>query len=132
MIRMLSVLVLLAGVPAVGAAQAVRLPDTPQGRLATAFFAAVNAQDGAALDRFQEANFSEAALKRRPAQERKDRNRQLREQAGTLTVVDVKSASANQLVVTATGSNAPGLMLTVTFVFTEGPNPKIDQLQISG
>jgi len=85
-----------------------------------------------ALGRFQEANFSEAALKRRPTQVRLAQNRQIREDAGTLTPVEVRG-SGNQLVVIVTGSNTPpGMRLTVTFTFTSGDAPKIDQLQIAG
>jgi len=113
------------------AAQQVQFPDTPQGRLAAGFFAAVNATDEEALSRFQQANFSEAALKRRSPEERAARNRQLRESAGTLTVLQVQSASATQIVVLASGSVLPeGVRLSVTFGFTGGEPPKIDSVQI--
>jgi hypothetical protein len=113
-------------------AQAPKFPDTAQGKLGAGFFDATNTGDEEALARFQEANFSEAALKRRTAEERKASNRQLRETAGRLTLVEVKSATASQLVVTASGSKAPGFVLTITFSFTGEENPKIDRLQISG
>lgn len=112
--------------------QSVRFPDSPQGRLAAGFLAALNSPDEGALGRFQEANFSEAALTRRPAQERLERNRQTRESVGTLTITAVKSATATRLVATGTGSHAPGVTLTITITFTSGPNPKIDTLQITG
>jgi hypothetical protein len=115
----------------VAAQQKAAFPDSPQGRLAAGFFAAVNGADETALMKFQEANFSEAALKRRSADERLARNRDLREMAGKLTLEEVKSASATQLVVTANGSNAPGLVLTITFSFTTGASPKIDAVQIT-
>jgi hypothetical protein len=133
MIRILTAAALLV-VTTAGSlpAQGVKFPDTPQGRLAAGFIAAVNAPDEGALGRFQEANFSEAALKRRPTQVRLAQNRQIREDAGTLTPVEVRG-SGNQLVVIVTGSNTPpGMRLTVTFTFTSGDAPKIDQLQIAG
>lgn len=124
---------LAAGVATAAAAQEPRFPETPQGRLAAAFFAAVNSPDEGALARFQEANFSPAALQRRPAEVRLAQNRQLREDAGRLTPVEVRVVSATRLVVTATGSNTPpGLRLTVTFTFTRDDPPRIDQIQISG
>jgi hypothetical protein len=113
-------------------AQKTQFPDTPQGKLAAGFFAAVGAPDDSALVRFQEANFSEAALKRRSPEERLERNRTLREMAGALSLLEVKSATETQLVVTARGTNATGEVLTVTFTFTAGPAPKIDAVQISG
>jgi len=112
-------------------AQGAAFPDTPQGRLAEAFFAAVNAPDEMTLARFQDASFSDAALKRRPTEERLARNRQLRE-GGRLALVSVVSASGNRLVVTATASNMPGVSLRVEFGFTGGGTPKIDTLQITG
>ena len=113
-------------------AQKAQFPDTPQGKLAAGFFAAVGAPDETALARFQEANFSEAALKRRSPEERLERNRGIREQVGALSLLEVKSATETQLVVTARGANAADYVLTVTFTFTAGPAPKIDAVQISG
>ncbi len=114
------------------AAQAAAFPDTPQGQLAKGFFAAVNAPTVEALARFQEANFSQAALNRYPKEERLNRNRQIREQVGTLTLIDVVSSGANELVLAATVSNVPGLTVRLVFGFTEGANPKIDGLEIRG
>jgi hypothetical protein len=125
-----SLLMLAALLPNALEAQQVQFPDTPQGRLVAGFFAAVNAPDEEALLRFQEANFSEAALRRRSPEQRMAYNRQLREDAGTLTPLQVASASASQIVVTARGSNLPpGMTLTLTFVFTGSP-PKIDRLEV--
>lgn len=125
-------LLALAGLAGAGpaSAQAAAFPDTPQGRLAEAFFAAVNAPDEMALARFQEANFSEAALKRRPTEERLARNRQLREN-GRLGLVNVVSASGNRVVVEASVSNLPGVVLRIEFGFTGGASPKIDTVQIT-
>jgi len=92
----------------------------------------VNSSDDEALATWQDANFSEAALKRRPRAQRVALGRQLREQAGQLTVKEVKSASATQVVVTATGTNlAPGAVLTLNFTFTGGASPKVDGVTIS-
>jgi hypothetical protein len=113
-------------------AQVSQFPGTPQGQLAAGFFTAVNSPDEEALVRFQEANFSEAALKRRTRDERQALARQLRDQAGALTLQEVLSASPNQLVVSAKGSNLPASKrLTVTFTFTSGSSVKIDGVQIS-
>lgn len=112
-------------------AQEVQFPDTPQGKLAAGFFAAANATDEEAMLKFQQANFSEAALKRRSPEERLARTRQLREQAGALTLREVVSSSPTQLVVLASGSALPEeVRLTVTFGFTGGDQPKIDTVQI--
>lgn len=126
-----SMMVMLAVLAPRLMAQEVQFPDTPQGKLAAGFFAAANATDEEAMLRFQQANFSEAALKRRSPEERLARTRQLREQAGALTLREVVSSSATQLVVLASGSALPeGLKLTVTFGFTGGDQLKIDTVQI--
>lgn len=111
-------------------AQQARFPDTPQGRLAAGFFAAVGHSDERVLGQFQETNFSQAALGRRSTEERLARNRQLRESAGALSLVSVVSEGDRELVVTASGANAPGITLMVTFTFTGGDAPKIDAVQI--
>ena len=113
-------------------AQEVQFPDTPQGKLAAGFFAAANATDEEAMLKFQQANFSEAALKRRSPEERAARTRQLKEAAGVLTLREVVSSSATQIVVMASGSALPeGVRLNVTFTFTTGDPPKIDTVQVS-
>jgi hypothetical protein len=114
------------------AAQSVQFPETEQGRLAAGFFQAVNSPDEEALMRYQEATFSEAALKRRSREQRQALVRQLRDQAGALTLETIRAAGASQLVVTARGANLPpSQRLTITFSFTSGSPPKIDQVQIS-
>jgi hypothetical protein len=113
-------------------AQAVQFPETEQGRLAAGFFQAVNSPDEEALMRYQEATFSEAALKRRSREQRQALVRQLRDQAGALTLETIRAAGASQLVVTARGANLPpSQRLTITFNFTSGSPLKIDQVQIS-
>lgn len=133
MTRNLRSLVLAAAlVTGPAAAQSAEWPATPQGRLAAGFFTAVNAPDDETLLRFQEANFSEAALKRRTPDERAALGRQLREQAGTLSLAEVRSSSPTQLVIAARGANLPpGMLLTVTFTFTAGASPRIDTVQIA-
>lgn len=127
LMAMLTLLVVAA--PAV--AQQRTLPETPEGRLVAGFLAAVNSSDEEALGRFQAANFSEAALKRRSPEERAERNRSLREQTGGLTLVEVRSASSSQIVLVANGASLPkDVLLTVTFTFAGKP-PKIDGVQIS-
>jgi hypothetical protein len=120
----------LAAVTMVAAQEPARFPDTPQGRLAAGFFAAVSNPDDRVLAQFQEANFSETALARRSPEERLARNRQLRESAGALTLTGVVSQSDRQLVVSASGANVPGVQLVVTFSFTGGASPRIDAIQI--
>lgn len=128
--KSLSVAALIYALPA--AAQTGQFPGTAQGKLAAGFFAAVNSSDDEALVAFQDANFSEAALKRRPRDQRIALGKQLREQAGQLTLKEIKSASANQIVATASGSNlAPGALLTISFSFTGNGAPKIDGVQIT-
>ena len=128
--KSLSVAALVYAMPV--AAQSAQFPSTPQGKLAAGFFAAVNSSDEEALAAFQDANFSEAALKRRPREQRVALGKQLREQAGTLTLTEIKSASATQIVTTATGSNLPpGSTLTISFTFTGSGTPKIDGVQIT-
>jgi hypothetical protein len=113
-------------------AQSPEFPATEQGQLAKGFFAAANSPDEDAMLRFQEASFSEAALKRRTREQRQALARQLRDQAGALLVESVRSAGSNQLVATARGANLPpNQRLTITFNFTSGSPPKIDQIQIS-
>ena len=113
------------------AAQQRTLPDTPEGKLVAGFLAATTSGDEDALRRFQEANFSEAALKRRSPEERAARNQQLREQTGGLTLVEVRSTSENQIVLAANGVNLPKeVVLVVTFNFTGNPR-KIDGVQIA-
>ena len=82
--KSLSVAALIYALPA--AAQTGQFPGTPQGKLAAGFFAAVNSSDEEALAAYQDANFSEAALKRRPREQRVALGKQLREQAGQLTL----------------------------------------------
>lgn len=121
----------LAVVTTVAAQQEpARFPDTPQGKLAAAFFAAVGNPDDRVMAQFQETNFSEAALARRSTEERLARNRQLRESAGALTLTGIVSQSDRQLVVSASGASVPGVRLVVTFSFTAGAPPKIDAIQI--
>jgi len=132
MTRTLAVLALVLGLGAgTAAAQGSGFPDTPPGRLAAAFFAAANSADEEALSRFQETNFTESALKRRSASERKALNRQLRADAGRLSLIAVQSSSATQLVARASGSATPGTTWRITFAFTAGPAPKIDSVQIT-
>jgi hypothetical protein len=120
---------LVAAAPLSGQQKA--LPDTPEGKLASGFLAAVNASDEEALVRFQEANFSEAALKRRTPEERAARNQQLRQQTGGLTLVEVRSASDSQIVLVASGVSLPTeVQLVVTFTFTGTPR-KIDSVMIA-
>lgn len=129
--RMLWTVLTTMAVTATGlAAQQARFPDTPQGKLAAGFFAAVGNPDERVLAEFQDANFSKAALERRSPEERQARNRDLRERAGALTLTEVVSESATQLAVTATGANAPGVTLKITFTFTSGTPMKIEALQI--
>jgi hypothetical protein len=129
--RMLWTVLTTLAVTATGlAAQEARFPDTPQGKLAAGFFAAVGNPDERVLAQFQDANFSKAALERRSPEERQARNRDLRERAGALTLTDVVSESATQLTVTATGANAPGVTLMITFTFTSSTPIKIEALQI--
>ncbi len=128
--RTLMALTTLVVVSASGLAAQTRLPDTPQGKLTAAFLAAVNAKDEMALARFQEANFSQAALNRRPTGERLAKNRELRE-LGTLTAVSVVSSSATAVTLTITASNQPGLTLTMIVSFTGGDSPKIDAIQLT-
>ena len=129
--RMLWTVLTILTVTATGlAAQQARFPDTPQGKLAAGFFAAVGNPDERVLAQFQDANFSKAALERRSPEERQARNRDLRERAGALTLTDVVSEGATQLTVTATGANAPGVTLMITFTFTSSTPIKIEALQI--
>ena len=125
-----TVLTTLAVAATTLASQQARFPDSPQGKLAAGFFAAVGNPDERVLDRFQEANFSKAALERRSPEERQARNRDLRERAGALTLVEVVSETATELAVTATGANAPGVRLLITFTFGGGTPVKIETLQI--
>ena len=128
--KSLSVAALVYALPV--SAQSAQFPATAQGRLAAGFFAAVNSSDDEALGAFQDANFSEAALKRRPRDQRIALGKQLREQAGTLTLKEVKSASSSQIVVTASGSSLPpNSTLTISFTFTGSGAPKIDGVQIT-
>ena len=128
--KSLSVAALVYALPV--SAQSAQFPATAQGKLAAGFFAAVNSSDEEALGTFQDANFSEAALKRRPRDQRIALGKQLREQAGTLTLKEVKSASTSQIVVTASGSSLPpNSSLTISFTFTGGGAPKIDGVQIT-
>jgi len=128
--KSLSVAALIYALPA--AAQTGQFPGTPQGKLAAGFFAAVNSSDEDALATFQDANFSEAALKRRPRDQRVALGKQLREQAGQITLKEVKSASESQIVAIASGSNLPpNAVLTFTFSFTGNGTPKIDGVQIT-
>lgn len=132
MARSLMTMLVVAAIAAVpGAAQQRNLPDTPEGKLVAGFIAAANSADEEALARFQEANFSEGALKRRSPEERMARNRQLREQTGGLSVIEVRSATPNQIVVVANGANLPkDVLLIVTFNFTGTPR-KVDGVQIT-
>lgn len=128
--KSLAVAALVYALPA--AAQSGEFPATPQGKLAAGFFAAVNSTDEDALAAFQDANFSEAALKRRPREQRVALGRQLREQAGQLTLKQIKSATATQIVAIASGSNlAESALLTISFTFTGGDTPKIDGVTIA-
>lgn len=128
--KSLSVAALVYALPV--AAQSAQFPATPQGNLAAGFFAAVNSSDDDALATWQDANFSEAALKRRPRDQRVALGRQLREQAGQLSLKEIKSATATQIVATATGSNlGPGGVLTFSFSFTGGATPKVDGVTIT-
>lgn len=113
------------------AAQQRNLPDTPEGKLVAGFLAAANSSDEDALGRFQNANFSDAALKRRSPEERAARNQQLREQTGGLSLVEVRSVSPDQIVLLANGANLPkDVMLVITFTFAGSPR-KIDGVQIT-
>lgn len=119
----------IAAVPV--AAQERNLPDTPEGKLVAGFIAAANSADEEALARFQEAHFSEGALKRRSPEERMARNRQLREQTGGLSVIEVRSATSSQIVVVANGVNLPkDVLLVLTFNFTGTPR-KVDGVQVT-
>jgi hypothetical protein len=131
MVRGLMTMLVVAAIAVPVAAQERDLPDTPEGKLVAGFLAAVNSPDEEALAQFQEANFSEGALKRRSPEERMARNRQLREQTGGLSVIEVRSATPNQIVVVANGSNLPkDALLVLTFNFTGTPR-KVDGVQIT-
>ena len=53
-------------------------------------------------------------------------------EAGTLTLKEIKSASASQIVLTASGSNLPpSTLLTLSFTFTGNGAAKIDGVQIT-
>lgn len=124
----LSALVVLA---TGGLSAQAKLPDTPQGKLAAGLLAAVNAPDEMALARFQEANFSAAALNRTPTEVRLSRNRELRE-LGTLGIVEVVAANATSVTMILKASNQQGLTLTMVIGFTGGDSPKIDSVELRG
>lgn len=114
-----------------GLSAQAKFPDTPQGKLAAGFLAAVNAPDEMALARYQEANFSQTALNRRPTEERLSKNRELRE-LGTLKAVEVVAASAGAVTLRLTASNQADLTLTMVISFTGGDIPKIDAIELKG
>lgn len=127
--KVVAVVCALAAAPL--AAQSATYPATPQGRLAAGFITAANGPDEEALVRYQEANFSPAALKRLSREERLAKSRQLRQDAGALTLDAVRSSSGSSLVLVVRGANLPGnTRLVMTFSFTSGASPKIDAVQV--
>ena len=128
--RLMTAFTLLTAGATAAAAQDAVFPDSPQGRLAAGFLTAANAPDEEAMIRFQAANFSEDALKRRSEEQRRALTRSLREQAGRLSLVRVVSTSASRLVAEVEASNVPGSLLIMTIEFVGGDNPKINTVNL--
>ena len=74
----------------------IKLPDTPAGQHATAFFAAFNTGDDERIRDFEKQHRAEAALRERSIEDRVQQARQLREQWGTLTPLRVVHSAEHE------------------------------------
>lgn len=81
--------------------QSTGLPDTPQGRLVTAYVKAFNSGDEKAMSEFITNNVAASALQQRPLDKRLEVYREMRGNIGTLDIRRVISATDNEVVVLA-------------------------------
>jgi len=81
--------------------EAAKVPDTPQGRLVTAYVKAFNSGDEKAMSEFITNNVAASALQQRPLDKRLEVYREMRGNIGTLDVRRLVSAKDDEVVVIA-------------------------------
>lgn len=91
---------------AASAAEAPTLPETPAGRRMSAYLAAFNGGDAAALEAFLAAAFSPAALAERPVAPRLAFHSQVRGEQGRFEVLSLLDSQPNELTLEVRGTKS--------------------------
>jgi hypothetical protein len=107
---------------------AVRLPDTPQGALATEYLRIFNGGDESAMLTFVRERMTAAARARRTEDERRKTFQQVRERLGNIEVAEVTIAEPGRLEFVVKARN--GLLATFTLNFDAGTPPRVDAISI--
>ncbi len=110
-------------------------PSTPAGRLAADFVSAFNSEDHAAMREFFTRHLSEAGAKQRPAEERANRWKQMKQDLRSLGMVRVKASGDDSIVLLA--RNGAGEWVELTFECEPGgagmlAGIRIEQTQAPG
>ena len=93
----------------------IRLPDTPEGKIATAYLRIFNTGDEQALREFFTANVTEQGLKERPIESRIERFRTLRNDLKSFEVQRVLGVTETEISILV--KSGTGEILTLGFMF---------------
>jgi CubicO group peptidase (beta-lactamase class C family) len=107
---------------------AVKMPDTPAGRIAAEFLAAFNSGTEKDFLEFFRRNAGQAALKRRTDEERLAMNRQMKDRLGRLTVRSIESSGDVGIILLAETEKAGWVKLEF-LLEAEAPG-KLDAIRI--
>ncbi len=107
-----------------------QFPDSPAGRIASAYFDAFN-RDADAAHAFEETQRCAAGLRARSMDERLAQYRELRQRWGELRPQTIETGPDGALTVTARAS-ASGAILRLTFNLESSPPHKLESIAIEG
>lgn len=124
---MLSICLLVVSVIA-QTPDAATVPDTPQGRLVTAYVKAFNSGDEKAMSEFITNNVAASALRQRPLDQRLEVYREMRGNIGTLDVRRVVGAKDDEVVVLA--RTKEGEWRELTFLLEPTPPHKLMGIRV--
>lgn len=124
---MVSILALVVSVIA-QTPDSAKVPDTPQGRLVTAYVKAFNSGDEKAMSEFITNNVAASALQQRPLDKRLEVYREMRGNIGTLDVRRVVGAKDNEVVVLA--RTKEGEWRELTFMLEPTPPHKLMGIRV--
>lgn len=124
---MLSILVLVVSAIA-QTPESAKVPDTPQGRLVTAYVKAFNSSDEKAMRDFITNNVAASALQQRPLDKRLEIYREMRGNMGTIDVRRVVGAKDDEVVVLA--RTKEGEWRELTFMLEPTPPHKLMGIRV--
>jgi len=107
-------------------AQSIALPETPVGKIATAFFEAFNVEDDSKMREFTSNYRTESALKRVPLESRMAQHNQIKGMIKSLSPRVIKSSSDQQLTVLVF-AEAIGAWFETSFAMSETDPSKLEK-----